>query len=77
MGKTVAYVAAAVVFLGIGALVAGLSVWYAHPDIVRSQMSSEVSPAALAAELDTSYRIITKLFTAPPFLTYFLIKIAA
>ncbi|KAK4305913.1 hypothetical protein Pmani_022228 [Petrolisthes manimaculis] len=32
MGKTVAYVAAAVVFLGIGALAAGLAVWYTHPE---------------------------------------------
>lgn len=32
MGKCVAYVAAAVVFLGIGALAAGLAVWYTHPE---------------------------------------------
>lgn len=31
MGKCIAYVAAAVVFIGIGALVAGLAVWYHHP----------------------------------------------
>lgn len=64
MSKTVVYVAAAVVFLGIGALVAGISIWYAHPDIVRSQMSSEVSPSASTAVLQASCRI--QLLSASP-----------
>uniref|UniRef100_G4XHW2 Superoxide dismutase [Cu-Zn] n=1 Tax=Eriocheir sinensis TaxID=95602 RepID=G4XHW2_ERISI len=41
MSKTFAYVVAAVVCIGIGALVAGLCVYYAHPDLVTSQQSSE------------------------------------
>lgn len=41
MGKTVAYVAAAIVFLGIGALIAGLSLWYYHPNIQKEQEISE------------------------------------
>ncbi|XP_045614401.2 superoxide dismutase [Cu-Zn] 5 [Procambarus clarkii] len=35
MGKCVAYVAAAVVCIGIGALVAGLAVWYTHPQMLE------------------------------------------
>ncbi|XP_037799758.1 superoxide dismutase [Cu-Zn]-like [Penaeus monodon] len=33
MGKCIAYVAAAVVFLGLGALIAGLAVWYSVPEV--------------------------------------------
>ncbi|XP_071515503.1 superoxide dismutase [Cu-Zn]-like [Panulirus ornatus] len=36
MGKCVAYVAAAVVFMGVGALIAGIAVWYTHPQVVEA-----------------------------------------
>ncbi|KAG0703350.1 Superoxide dismutase [Cu-Zn] [Chionoecetes opilio] len=45
MGKTVAYVAAAVVFLGIGALVTGLSIWYKHPNLQKEQLITEIRNA--------------------------------
>lgn len=48
MGKTVAYVAGAVVCIGIGALVAGLSIYYAHPNLKKTEISSEVSECPCA-----------------------------
>lgn len=42
MSKAVAYVAAAVVFIGLGALVAGLAVWYTHPQILEALTDVEV-----------------------------------
>nr|WCF44282.1 copper/zinc superoxide dismutase [Portunus pelagicus] len=41
MGKGVMYVVAAVVFIGIGALVAGLSIWYHHPNLNKEPLVSE------------------------------------
>lgn len=41
MGKGVMYFVAAVVFMGIGALVAGLSIWYLHPNLNKELLISE------------------------------------
>ncbi|KAK8405233.1 hypothetical protein O3P69_001655 [Scylla paramamosain] len=41
MGKGVMYVVAAVVFIGIGALVAGLSIWYHHPNLNKEPVIVE------------------------------------
>ena len=42
MSKGVMYLVAAVVFVGIGALVAGLSIWYHHPNLNKEPLVSEV-----------------------------------
>lgn len=47
MGKGVMYFVAAVVFMGIGALVAGLSIWYLHPNLNKELLISEVILANL------------------------------
>lgn len=41
MGKGVMYFVAAVVFIGIGALVAGLSIWYHHPNLNKEPLITE------------------------------------
>nr|AEK99381.1 copper zinc superoxide dismutase [Callinectes sapidus] len=41
MSKGVMYLVAAVVFVGIGALVAGLSIWYHHPNLNKEPLVSE------------------------------------
>uniref|UniRef100_A0A077KA48 Superoxide dismutase [Cu-Zn] n=1 Tax=Penaeus japonicus TaxID=27405 RepID=A0A077KA48_PENJP len=58
MGKCIAYLAAAVVFTGLGALVAGLAVWFTVPEVAQKFTSESrkaqcvlESPAAVSGTI--------------------------